>query len=98
MDFDFTPDQQALRDAILRIVDDNREVPRSGGVIEPRAFHAGDAMERDLVAGGFYDIAREAGCGAVEAAMLVYEVCRSPLVAEIAGSALVGPLLGNHNL
>lgn len=98
MDFDFTPDQQTLRDAILRIVDDNREVPRSGGVIEPLAFHPGESMERDLVAGGYYDIAREAGCGAVEAAMLVYEACRSPLVAEIAGSALVAPLLSDERL
>lgn len=93
MDFDFTPDQQALREAIVRIVDDNRDLPRSGGVVEPRACHPATAMEQAFVQGGYLDLALEPGCGAVEAAILVYEAALSPLVMELGGAALVAPLL-----
>jgi len=98
MDFDFTPDQQALREAIVRIVDDNRELPRSGGVVEPRAFHPATAMERALADGGYFNIALEPGCGAVEAAILVYEAALSPMVLEMGGAALVAPLLTGEAL
>lgn len=93
MDFDFTPDQQALREAVLRIVDDNRDLPRERGVVEPRAFHPATVLERALADGGYFDVALEPGCGAVEAAILVYEAALSPLVLELGGSALVAPLL-----
>lgn len=93
MDFDFTPDQSALHEAIVRIVDDHRDLPRQGNVVEPRAFHPAAAMEKSLADAGFFDIALEPGCGAAEAAMLVYEAGLSPLVLELAGSALVAPLL-----
>ncbi len=98
MDFDLTPDQQALREAIVRIVDDNRDLPRSGGVVEPRAFHPATAMEQAFAAGGYFDIALEPGCGAVEAAILVYEAALSPLVLELGGAALVAPLLTGEAL
>ncbi len=80
MDFDFTPDQQALREAVLRIVDDNRDLPRERGVVEPRAFHPATVLERALADGGYFAVALEPGCGAVEAAILVYESALSPLV------------------
>lgn len=98
MDFDFTPEQLALRDAIVRIVDDNRTLPRSEGVVAARSFHPADDMERDLAAGGFFDIAVEPGCGAVEAAILVFETACSPMVIEVAASALVTPLLAGGPL
>ena len=63
MDFDFTPDQQALREAIVRIVDDNRDLPRSGGVVEPRACHPATAMEQAFMQGGEYATARALSAG-----------------------------------
>lgn len=98
MDFDLSADQRAFHEAIVRIVDDNRDLPRTEGVVAGKPFHRAEAMERDLAGGGFLGIARETGCGAVEAAILVYEAARSPLVAEVAASALIGPLLVGEDL
>ena len=93
MDFDLSSAQQALRDAIVRMVDDHRDLPREGGVMAVRKWAPAEALEHALERGGFFGAALENGCGAVEAALLVYETGRSPLVLEAAGSALVGPLL-----
>lgn len=93
MDLDFTPDQRALREAIVQIVADNLELPREGGVVPPRTWHHAGQLERDLLLGGFFGIAREEGCGALEAAILVYEAGFSPQVFECAASALIAPLL-----
>ncbi|MEZ5709788.1 MAG: acyl-CoA dehydrogenase family protein [Blastomonas sp.] len=98
MNFDFSPEQQALCDAIQRIVADHLELPRTGNVVEPRAYHPAHALEAVLERGGFFDIALEPGCGAVEAASLVYESGLSPLVLETGGSALVAPLLTGKSL
>src|SRR3546814_1629989 len=73
MDFDFSSDQQALGEAIQRIVADHRALPRTGNIVEPRTFHPATGLEAALADGGFFDIAREPGFGAVEAAILVYE-------------------------
>lgn len=93
MDLSFTSDQNALREAILQIVGDNLDLPRENGVVPPRTWHHAAKLERDLVLGGYFDIARTEGCGAVEAAILVYEAGFSPQVFECAASALVAPLL-----
>lgn len=93
MDFDFSADQRVLAEAIERIVADHRELPRAGNVVAPRAFHPASALEAALTGGGFFDIALEPGCGAVEAAILVYEAGLSPLVIETGASALIAPLL-----
>src|SRR3546814_7474108 len=82
MDFDFSSDQQALGEAIQRIVADHRALPRTGNIVEPRTFHPATGLEAALADGGFFDIAREPGFGAVEAAILVYEAGLSPLVLE----------------
>src|SRR3546814_5853442 len=71
MDFDFSSDQQALGEAIQRIVADHRALPRTGNIVEPRTFHPATGLEAALADGGFFDIAREPGFGAVEAAILV---------------------------
>ena len=93
MDLAFSADQRALREAILQIVGDNLELPREGGVVPPRTWHHAAQLERDLVLGGYFDIARTEGCGEVEAAILVYEAGFSPQVFECGASALVAPLL-----
>lgn len=93
MDLSFNDDQRALREAIVQIVADNLALPRVDGVVPPAAWHHAGRLERDLQLGGFFDIARAEGCGALEAAILVYEAGFSPQVFECAGSALVAPLL-----
>ncbi|MGQ2928939.1 MAG: acyl-CoA dehydrogenase family protein [Sphingopyxis sp.] len=98
MDFDFSADQRALRETIMRMVADNRDLPRTGNVVEPKTFHRAAALEASLAAGGFFDVALEPGCGAVDAAALVYECALSPLVIEVGASALVAPLLTGEAL
>ncbi|HMO76857.1 MAG TPA: acyl-CoA dehydrogenase family protein [Sphingopyxis sp.] len=98
MDFDFSADQRALAEAIQRIVADHRDLPRTGNVVEPRAFHPATEMEAALAGGGFFDIALEDECGAVEAAILVYEAGLSPLVLETGASVLIAPLLTGEAL
>lgn len=98
MDYDFSADQQALRETIVRIVADNRDLPRTGNVVEPKSFHRAATLEAALAAGGFFDVALEPGCGAVDAAVLVYESALSPLVFEVGASGLVAPLLTGRAL
>lgn len=93
MDMDLNEEQLALHDAISRIVNDNKQVPRKDNVVQPCAWHYAAQMEHEFAEGGYFAVALEQGFGAVEAALLVYEAGQSPLVMEAAGSALIGPLL-----
>lgn len=98
MDLDLTADQETLRDAVARIVSDNSDLPRTGGVVEPSKWFPAQRMEAELSAGGYFGIALQEGCGALEAALMVYETSLSPLVMECAGSALIAPLLTGEEL
>ncbi|MCK9540809.1 MAG: acyl-CoA dehydrogenase [Novosphingobium sp.] len=98
MDLALTADQRALREAIVQIVSDNLELPRDKGVVTPRTWHHAERLERDLAQGGYFGIARAEGCGALEAAILVYEAGFSPQVFECAASALIAPLLADEDL
>ncbi|MGE0741745.1 MAG: acyl-CoA dehydrogenase family protein [Hyphomonadaceae bacterium] len=93
MDFAFTDDQRAIQDAIVRIVSQYMEAPRDGATVARAEWAYAEAMERELASGGFFDLALSEGCGPLEAAILIYESARSPLVMESVGSALVAPLL-----
>ena len=98
MDLGLTQDQHAIRDAIIQIVADNLELPREGGVVASRTWHHAEQLERDLLQGGFFDIARAAGCSAQDAALLVYEVGFSPQVFECAATTPIAPLLCENPL
>ena len=98
MDLDLTDEQRALHEAIARIVNDYKELPRKDNVVEPCAWHYAAQMEHELDAGGFFEIALEESFTALEAALLVYETGFSPLVMEVAGSALIGPLMTGEAL
>ncbi|MGE0386593.1 MAG: acyl-CoA dehydrogenase family protein [Gammaproteobacteria bacterium] len=93
MDFELTPDQRQLVDSIAHLVDRHRELPRFGATVNPSFNHYDTKLERDLVDGDYFSIARAEGCGPLEAALLVLEVARSPGVVETAVSALVAPQL-----
>ncbi len=89
MDFDLTPDQSALQSAIDQLLARHKDYPTNEAV----HYFPGDAVERDLEAGGYYDIAREEGMGASEAALLIGAVAQLPWCAEVAGTALVAAKL-----
>ena len=93
MDLDLSSEQQALHAALARMVDDNSALPTANGVVAVTKWARSESLERELEAGGFFEVALAEGCGALEAALLVAECGRSPLVVETAGSALIGPLL-----
>lgn len=90
MDFDFTEDQSALADAVTAIVGRHTEI-RKGPTVQPVPYSYGDELDRDLAENGFLDILREESFGALEAAIMIAEVARSPHVVETVGSALVAP-------
>lgn len=50
-------------------------------------------LDSALAAAGFLDIAREDGCGPLEAALVVERLARLPCAVEAGASALVGPAL-----
>lgn len=91
-------DQRAIHDAIVQMVSNHMAVPRSGAVLKPVEFFYADQLDRDLAEGEFFSLALTEGCGPLEAALLVYETGRSPLVLETAGAAFIGPLLTGRDL
>ncbi len=90
MQFTLTDDQAALTGAIDRIAEGFDGIPT-----EFDGFHLpGDALERELEAGGYFDIASVPEMGPVCAALAVERLARLPCTAEIALSMLVRPHVG----
>lgn len=89
MNLDLTEDQQAIEETLLQIVERHRDIPvgESGYVL------SGAALERDLEAGGFLDIALTEGFGLLEAVILVDAVSRSPRATNVMARGLVWPVL-----
>jgi hypothetical protein len=89
MDFRLTPDQEALMSAIDKLA--------AAFDSKPTDFHGfalvGDALEKELEEGQYFDIARVPELGAVTAALAVERLARLPCAAEIALSMLVRPQL-----
>ncbi|NLR73447.1 hypothetical protein HGI47_21540 [Novosphingobium sp. ERN07] len=98
MDLAFNDEQRVLHDAIVQIVTPHMDIPRSGPTVKPVEFMYADRLDHELAEGEFFSIALIDGCGLLEAAMLVYETARAPLVIEAAGSALIGALLTGEAL
>jgi alkylation response protein AidB-like acyl-CoA dehydrogenase len=98
MDYELNADQATLVDSISSLVDRYLDTPRDGGVTARVHFHYEAALDRDLSEAGFFGIAREEGYGALEAALLVEQVYRSPSVVEVAASALIMPQLLTEDL
>jgi hypothetical protein len=88
MDLDLTSDQVALLAALQDILNDHGGIPSA----DRRKSHAyGFALDEALQANGFTGAIRDSGLTAVEAALIVEAVSRSPAVTEIGASALVAP-------
>lgn len=88
MDLAFSEDQAALVGALDRLVRDHIDQP-----LAPSPFVRSPELERELVAGGFLDVARE-GFGVMGAVLLIEAIGRTPYAVELAASALVAPALG----
>lgn len=87
MDFQLTPDQRALVDAVEQIVAKPRELPRDG-----HFFAYNQALDDALRGGGFLQVASEEEMGGLEAALVVEAASKSPFAVETAASALVAPM------
>ena len=98
MDMELDDNQRALCDAVADMVAHHLEIPRNGPTAPAVEYVYADALEGELSAGEFFSIALIDDGGALEAALLIYEICRSPQVLEAANSMLVGPLLTGKQL
>src|SRR5437762_3314149 len=87
MNYDLTEEQAVLQGSIDQLVARHKTIPP--GTVEYRL--PGDALERDLAKGGYFEIAREEGMGPLEAVLLIESVAQSPFTLEIGASALVAP-------
>jgi hypothetical protein len=89
MDFRLTSDQESLVAAVDKLAAQFQT--------KPTEFHGfalfGAALERELVEGEYFDIARVPEFGTLTAAMAVARLARLPFTAEIALSMLVRPQL-----
>ncbi|BCW91140.1 hypothetical protein sos41_43190 [Alphaproteobacteria bacterium SO-S41] len=90
MHLDFTEDQKALLASLEAIVEDHLAPPTED---RRGRYHYSQSLDAKLVSNGFLDAIRTPGMGAVEAAMVIEEVSRSPSVVEVSASALVAPHL-----
>lgn len=88
MNYDLSEDQASVIAALDSILTDFSAAP-----IEPVHFAYGTELDRTLTESGFLDIAREAGFGLLDAALVVERVSRIPYVVETAASALLAPAL-----
>ena len=92
MDLELTDDQRAILDAL-----DSLCKPYENAPIHDAPLAATSAeLERELVEGGFLDVALDPDLGAITGAIVVERLARLPFAVEAAASALVRPLLGNE--
>ena len=89
MNFELNDNQVAILDGLGQLIAQLKiEAPKV-----PTVCAFSQALDAELQASGFLDIAREEDFTLVDAALVVERVARLPLSAEAAASALVGPLL-----
>lgn len=87
MDFQATPEQEALVDGVRTMLERHTDLPKDG------AFHNYDlALDSALRASGFLDVALTEGMGPLDAALIVEAICKSTAAVESAASALVVPM------
>lgn len=93
MDFDFSDDQQLLMTAFDGLLDRFRKAPE--GI---HGYHCySPELQAELAESGFLEVAIQPGFGVLEAALLTEAAATCAHSAEIANSALVGPLLGDRS-
>lgn len=90
MKFQLTEDQASVVNEIERMLDGLALTAHTEPVVAPYS----DTLDAALAESGFLDIAREEGFGALDAALMVERLARSPHIVEAAASALVAPAIG----
>jgi len=96
VDFDYDEDQQAILDAVGSLLEQYSGPARA---IELQAKGEYDReLHATLEEAGFFDVARDAGAGPLEAALIVEAVARSGGIVAAAAQALVAPALGDQRI
>ena len=90
MDFELSERQAVVQAAAQRILEPFRAVTHSA----PNYFKRSPALEQQLDESGFFDVNFDEDYTALDAALLVYETARVPVVVEVAASTLVAPHMG----
>lgn len=98
MDFDWNEDQETLRDALFRLTARHAAPPTSGGTAAAVHFEYNWDLDAELAEGEFFSVARMPEYGRLGAAIVVQETARSARVVETVASALIAPLLFDHEL
>lgn len=96
MDFDFTEDQEALRDAVRRFVDKDYDFERRKAIVRAGGFDRGvwDGLAGlGLTALAVPESHGGLGSGAVEAMVVMEELGRGLVMEPIAQGALIAPAL-----
>jgi len=89
MDFDLSEDQQLLVTSFEALLEGYAALPAG-----PHGYALySEALQAELAASGFLGVAGEEGFGPLEAALLTEAAAACPHGAEVAASALIGPLL-----
>jgi hypothetical protein len=89
MDFDLSEDQQLLMTSFEGLLEGYAALPTG-----PHGYVLySEALQAELTASGFLGAAGEDGFGPLEAALLTESAATCPHGAEVAASALIGPLL-----
>jgi Acyl-CoA dehydrogenase, C-terminal domain len=92
MDLSLTDDHRAILDALDSLAKPYETVP----IGDHSVALTSDALDGELVEGGFLDVAFDPDLGTVAAALVVERLARLPFTTEAAMSALVRPLLGER--
>lgn len=90
MNFSLTDDQASVLNEIGRLIEGLPPPSLNEPVFAPYSVE----LDTALAEAGYLDIARMEGFGALDAALIVEHIARSPHIVEAAASALVAPALG----
>ena len=94
MNLHMTDEQSALVAAVQEILRDHSDLPQSARL---HSHWYNETLQRLLVENGYLDVGRQ--IGSLEAALVVIEAAKAPVVTEVAASSLLAPqLLPDENL
>jgi len=96
VDFEPTPDQEAVLEAVAALLARHAGPERAMALAAKGEYDA--ELECALEAGGFLELAQGEDTGLLEAALLVEAVARAGGVAAVAARALVAPLVAGRDL
>ena len=88
MNFQLTEEQSALVAAVQQILQDHSDLPQSS---RGASHWYNETLQGLLRDNGYLDVGRE--FGALEAALVVIEAAKVPVLTEVAASALIAPRL-----